>query len=277
MPIYVVATPIGNLTDISQRAIETLREAQLVLAEDTSRSIRLLKAYNITTPLKRFDAHEEKYLKRDKKLCDLIKKDIPIALISDAGSPLISDPGRLLVQFGHSNRVRVIPIPGACAAISALSASGFDADSFFFGGYLPRTQPVRRTYLNKYRSLSLTSVFYETPQRIHKSCADLCELWGSERRALLARELTKINEHILSATLGDIHQMVQSREMKGEMVLIVEGRQEQAGEWSDEDERTLRLLLKELSLKKATGVAAQLRNKNKNLFYHQALRIRQEP
>ena len=279
MPLYVVATPIGNLADISQRAIQTLSAAELILAEDTSHSIRLLKAYKITTPLKRFDAYEEKYLNQNTRLCSLIKKDAAIALICDAGSPLISDPGKLLVQFSHSNHIRVIPIPGACAAISALSISGFDADSFFFGGYLPRQPSSRRAYLNKHRSATSTAVFYETPQRIGKSCDDICSIWGSHRRALLARELTKINEQLIGGTLAEINQLVHSQEMKGEIVLVVEGRQEQQrqeDEWDDEDERTIRLLLKELSLKRAVKTAAELRKKSKNLFYHQALRVQQE-
>jgi len=278
MPLYIVATPIGNLTDISQRAVQTLSAAELILAEDTSHSIRLLNAYKITTPLKRFDAYEEKHLNKNTKLCSLIKKDVAIALISDAGSPLISDPGKLLVQFSHSNHIRVIPIPGPCAAISSLSVSGFDADSFFFGGYLPRQPSLRRAYLNKHRSTSSTTVFYETPQRIRKSCDDICSIWGSERKALLARELTKINEQVVSTTLGEINQLVHSQEMKGEIVLVVEGKQEQQkpeDKWDDEDERTLRLLLKELSLKRAVKAAAELRKKSKNLFYHQALKVQQ--
>lgn len=283
MPLYVVATPIGNLTDISQRAIEALSAAEVILAEDTSHSIRLLKAHRITTPLKRFDAYEEKQLNRNTRLCSLIKKDATIALISDAGSPLISDPGKLLVQFCHNNHIRVVPIPGPCAAISALSISGFDANSFIFGGYLPRQPTLRRAYLNKHRSVPSTSVFYETPQRIGKSCDDLCSIWGSERKALLARELTKINEQVVSATLGDINQLVHSQEIKGEIVLVVEGKQErqkqqeQEDDWNDEDERTLKLLLKELSVKRAVKTAAALREKSKNLFYHQALKIQQEP
>ena len=276
MPLYVVATPLGNLADISNRALRTLTEAELILAEDTSHSIRLLKAYNIKTPLKRYDAYKEKKLPEDARLLSLIKKDASIAIISDAGSPLISDPGRTIVQLAQDMSMRVIPIPGPCAAIAALSISGFEAGSFFFGGYLPRTGAARRACLEQYRSSYETSVFYEAPHRLRKSLEDLCKVWGSDRKLVLARELTKIHESVFIGTIGEINRIVNEKKVQGEMVLVLEGINTKKDTWNQEDERTLKLLLNELPLKLAVEVAARIRCKKKNVFYRQALAMQKE-
>ena len=272
MPLFVVATPIGNLADISTRALEVLGAVELVLAEDTAHSGKLLRHFGIKTPLKRYDAYQEK--KNDAALRNLLGTDADIALISDAGSPLISDPGALIVRIAHSMKVRVIPIPGACAAVAALSASGFLSQSFVFGGYLPRTENPRRALLHKYRNFLETIVFYEVPHRIRKSLRDVEEVWGAERKAVFARELTKVYESVNAGTVAEIRQAVEEKEPKGEMVLVLEGKKEEKPSWDEEDARILKLLLNTLSNKQAADLAARIRGKSRNIFYRRALAIK---
>ena len=265
---------MGNLADISKRALCVLADAECILAEDTSRSIKLLSAFGINTPLKRYDAAQEKRLNQNAQLRAFMRRDASIALISDAGSPLISDPGALIVELAHKMKKQVIPIPGPCAAIAALSVSGFQTQSFFFGGYLPRVKAARCAILEKYRSSPDAIVFYEVPHRIQKSWVDVQAILGNERKAVLARELTKVYETVLRGTVAEISQAVHGAQPKGEMVLVLEGNKEEKPQWEEEDERVLKLLLTAMPRRQAATLAAKVRRKKRNLFYRHVLAMK---
>lgn len=271
--LYVVATPIGNLEDISARALRVLREVQLIAAEDTRHSARLLQHFGITTPLAACHEHNER--EQGSRLVQRLLAGDDLALISDAGTPLISDPGYHLVRNARAAGVRVVPVPGACALIAALSASGLASDRFVFEGFLPARSTGRRQRLQALVEEPRTLIFYEAPHRLLECLADLRELFGAERPAVLARELSKTFETIKGAPLGELHEWVaaDSNQQRGECVLLVEGWHEPQGEeaLSAEALRVLDLLLAELPLKRAAALAAEITGVRKNLLYQQAL------
>lgn len=271
--LYIIATPIGNLGDVSQRALELLSQVDLIAAEDTRHSQKLLQHYGINVPLVSLHADNEK--KTTQNIIDQLLKGQSVGLISDAGTPLISDPGRILVEQAHISGIRVSPIPGPCAAITALSASGFTADHFYFIGFLSTQKGARHKELASLKQESHTLVFYEAPHRIHQFVSELIEAFGGDRLALIARELTKQFETVKRASLQDIQSWManDSNQEKGEFVVIVQGNDEPI-ELSDEQvETTLKVLLSELSLKQAVKLTAQITGVNKNRVYDLALVI----
>ncbi|MGL4315810.1 MAG: 16S rRNA (cytidine(1402)-2'-O)-methyltransferase [Pseudomonas sp.] len=271
--LYVVATPIGNLDDISARALRILGEVALIAAEDTRHSIRLLQHFGIATPLAACHEHNE----RDQggRFLARLQAGEDVALISDAGTPLISDPGFHLVRAARAASVRVVPVPGACALIAALSAAGLPSDRFSFEGFLPAKTVGRQARLQQVAEDSRTLIFYEAPHRILECIADMRDVFGAERPAVLGRELTKTFETLKGLPLGELHDWVaaDSNQQRGECVVLVAGWQAPEGDEavSGEALRVLDLLLGELPLKRAAALAAEITGVRKNLLYQVAL------
>ncbi len=268
--LYIVATPIGNLGDISERAIETLKQVDLIAAEDTRHSKTLLERFAIKTNTRAYHEHNEEQLTM--QLIEKLINGESIALISDAGTPLINDPGYKLVAAAHDNNIQVVPIPGPSAIITALSASGLPTNKFIFEGYLPPKSEARKMRLSELKNESRTLVFYEAPHRIVESLKIMQEIYGAERRATIARELTKQFEQIVRDTLSALNKKLESEEIriKGEFVVIVDGAQEV----SISDEEVLRInqiLSENLSPKEAAGLTAKITGKKKNEVYKLAL------
>ncbi len=268
--LYIVATPIGNLQDISLRAIEVLKTVHCIAAEDTRHSALLLQHFLINKPVLALHEHNER--ERANTILERLQQGESVALISDAGTPLISDPGYFLVREARGLGIKVVPIPGACAAIAALSAAGLPTDRFCFEGFLPAKSKQRLQQLELLRHETRTLIFYETPHRILECLQDMQTVFGAERQAVVARELTKLYETIHSASLVDLITWVASdaNQQRGEIVLLVAGAPEQAPEQADTD-AMLKILLAELPLKQAVDLAAKLSGKRKNELYERAL------
>lgn len=271
--LYVVATPIGNLDDISARALKVLRCVALIAAEDTRHSIRLLQHFGIATPLAACHEHNE----RDEggRFLARLQAGDDVALISDAGTPLISDPGYHLVRQVRAAGIVVVPVPGPCALIAALSAAGLPSDRFIFEGFLPAKAVGRRARLELVKEESRTLIFYEAPHRILECLEDLEAVFGGERMAVLARELTKTFETLKGLPLAELRAWVaaDSNQQRGECVVLVAGWQAPEGDeaLSGESLRVLDLLLKEMPLKRAAALAAEITGVRKNLLYQVAL------
>ncbi len=217
--LFVVATPIGNLEDITLRALRVLREADLIACEDTRHTRKLLAHYQITTPTSSYHEHNEQ--QRTGWLMERLEAGTDIALVSDAGTPSISDPGYRLVRAALERGVRVSPIPGACAIISALSISGRPTDSFAFLGFLPGRRAARRNRLRALRSESRTLLFFESPLRLASTLSDIDEILDS-REVTVAREMTKVHEQLVTGTAAELASLFRSRRPKGESVVVVE-------------------------------------------------------
>jgi 16S rRNA (cytidine1402-2'-O)-methyltransferase len=271
--LYVVATPIGNLDDISARALNILRSVSLIAAEDTRHSARLMQHFGIPTPLAACHEHNERD-QGGRFLARLLAGD-DVALISDAGTPLISDPGYHLVRQARAAGVAVVPVPGACALIAALSAAGLPSDRFIFEGFLPAKAAGRRARLEQVKEEPRTLIFYEAPHRILECLQDMQAVFGDERPALLARELTKTFETLKGMPLAELAAWVaaDSNQQRGECVVLVAGWQAPEGEEavSSEAMRVLDLLLAEMPLKRASALAAEITGVRKNLLYQVAL------
>ena len=271
--LYVVATPIGNLDDISARALRTLSEVALIAAEDTRHSARLLQHFGISTPLQACHEHNER--EQGGRFIGRLQAGDDVALISDAGTPLISDPGYHLVRQARAMGIRVVPVPGACALIAALSAAGLPSDRFIFEGFLPAKMAARRARLELLREEPRTLIFYEAPHRILESLEDMRLIFGGERLALLGRELTKTFETLKGLPLGELCPWVagDSNQQRGECVVLVAGWESPAGDAqvSAEALRVLDLLLADLPLKRAAALAAEITGARKNLLYQVAL------
>ncbi|UPQ88465.1 16S rRNA (cytidine(1402)-2'-O)-methyltransferase [Vibrio sinaloensis] len=266
--LYIVPTPIGNLGDITQRAIEVLNSVDLIAAEDTRHTGKLLSHFNIQT--KTFALHDHNEQQKAQVLVDKLLAGHSIALVSDAGTPLISDPGYHLVTQCRQAGVKVVPLPGACAVITALSASGLPSDRFSFEGFLPAKSKGRKDKFLEIAKAERTCVFYESPHRILDSLADMLEILGPEREVVLARELTKTFETIQGMPLGELIEWVKADEnqQRGEMALLIHGYRTTAEDTlPDEATRTLAILTKELPLKKAAAMAAEIYNLKKNALY----------
>ncbi len=218
--LYLVPTPIGNLKDMTFRAIETLNDSDLILAEDTRNSGILLKHYEISTPMRSYHAHNEH--KVTEEIIQQIKEGRTYSLITDAGSPGISDPGYLLAKACVENGIEVMALPGATAFVPALTVSGLISNEFVFVGFLP-VKKGRQTKLNELKEEKRTLIFYESPHKITRTLKDLAEAFGAERKASLSREITKKFEETIRGTLEEIHKISEERNLKGEMVLVVEG------------------------------------------------------
>ncbi|MEW8287921.1 MAG: 16S rRNA (cytidine(1402)-2'-O)-methyltransferase [Candidatus Thiodiazotropha endolucinida] len=272
--LYVVATPIGNIEDISQRALETLKQVDFIAAEDTRHTRPLLKHYGINTPLRAFHQYNE-HAKLEMML-QILDAGQSIALVSDAGTPLISDPGFPLVRELIQRGGRVVPVPGASALICALSASGLPTDRFMFLGFPPRQTGQRLAWLQTFADEVSTLVFYESSHRVADSFAAMCEVFGSGREGVIARELTKLHETILRGSLESLSERLrQDRDQqKGEFVILIRGATGDAGERIEVDiEQMLITLMAELPLKQAVSLASRVSGIKKNILYKQALKI----
>jgi 16S rRNA (cytidine1402-2'-O)-methyltransferase len=271
--LFVVATPIGNLDDISARALKVLREVKLIAAEDTRHSQRLMQHFGISTPLAACHEHNERE-EGSRFIVRLLAGD-DVALISDAGTPLISDPGYHLVRQARAAGINVVPVPGACALIAALSAAGLPSDRFIFEGFLPAKAVGRRARLQAVKEEPRTLIFYEAPHRILECLQDMELVFGGERLALLARELTKTFETLKGLPLEELRAFVEgdSNQQRGECVVLVAGwtAPEAEDAVGSEAMRILDLLLKEMPLKRAAALAAEITGVRKNVLYQVAL------
>ncbi len=274
--LYVVATPIGNLDDLSPRALLTLNEVSLIAAEDTRHSSKLLRHFGILTPVTAFHEHNE----RDKaaELVAFLASGKSIALISDAGTPLVSDPGYRLVRATHAAGIRVVPLPGACAAIVALSASGLPSDRFAFEGFPPVKGAARRAWFEALASEPRTLIVYESPHRIVESLQDMVAVFGGAREAVFARELTKQFETLRHATLEELSRWVaeDANQQRGEIVVLIHGAAPAAAETTDDAAHILRILIRELPVSQAAALAAELTGQKKNMLYELALALKSE-
>ena len=217
--LFLVATPIGNLEDITQRALRVLNEVGLIACEDTRHTRKLLNHYGINTPTTSYHEHNEKA--KAAELLEKLRSGSSIAVVSDAGTPGISDPGFRIVKLALENEIKVVPVPGPVALISALIVSGFPTDEFFFGGFLPARSGQRRTRLAELSNLPTTLIFYEAPHRIGESLKDAFEVLG-EREAVVARELTKLHETITRGRLSELAEQFSSNPTRGEIVLLID-------------------------------------------------------
>jgi len=273
--LYLVATPIGNMKDMGTRAIDTLNEVDLVAAEDKRRSSRLFSYFNIKTPMISYHDHNED--KQIKKIIDLLLCGKSVALISDAGTPLISDPGYRLVRATKNHGLKVSAIPGPCALIAAISASGLPSDRFIFEGFLPAKSSARIAKIQSISNELRTIIFYEAPHRILETLEDMLVVINPLRQIVLARELTKTYETFLSGTLVDVLGLVKAdiNQQKGEIVLVLAG-SDSSEENLDtyESDRMLSILLEELPLKQAASLAAKITGGQKNIFYKLALSLK---
>lgn len=271
----MVATPLGNLDDFSPRAVTILRAVDLILAEDTRHSRKLLDHFAITTPVQSYHEHNEAV--RVNEAIARIGKGQSLALISDAGTPLINDPGYCLVQAAHAEGISVVPIPGPAAVIAALSVAGLPTDRFIYEGFLPARQSGRLRRLGELSHEERTMIFYEAPHRLQGCLEDMVSSFGGERQAVIAKELTKQHEAVRKDSLLNLKAWLaeDKQRLKGEFVLIVAGRPE-SGETIPRDEaiRVLQLLMKNMSLKQAVSLASEILGENKNRLYQLALGIK---
>ncbi|KAF1701085.1 16S rRNA (cytidine(1402)-2'-O)-methyltransferase [Pseudoxanthomonas suwonensis] len=265
--LHVVATPIGNLGDLSPRAQQVLREVAAICAEDTRRSGQLLSHFGISTPLVALHEHNEQQMAE--RLVARLLAGESLALVSDAGTPLVSDPGFRLVRAAREAGVRVSPVPGPSALIAALSVAGLPSDRFAFEGFLPAKASARRERLAALAGEPRTLVFYESSHRIEESLADLRQAFGEERPAVLARELTKLFETVLDGTLADLHRRVQddADQRKGEFVLVVQGVGEDADAKLAEGRRVHAILARQLPPSTAAKLAAEITGAPRKALY----------
>lgn len=269
--LYIVATPIGNLSDMTNRAIQCLNTVDIIACEDTRTSGKLLGHFNITTPSWAYHDHNADI--QTPKFIELIKSGKNIALISDAGTPLISDPGFRLVKACHDHNISVSPVVGACAAIGALSVSGLPSDKFYFYGFLPAKTVARQAELTKLKNISASMIFYEAPHRILACIDDMTHIFG-DRTVCFCREITKTFETIHYSSLARLHDFIQNdtNQQKGEIVLVVAGN---TGDDNDEHkiDTLLKRLLQDLSVKKTAQLASDLTGIKKNQLYERALAL----
>jgi 16S rRNA (cytidine1402-2'-O)-methyltransferase len=268
--LYIVATPLGNLEDISARARAVLAEVDMIAAEDTRRTQSLLGHLGIRTKTIAYHAFNEHA--RTQGLLDQLLAGKSIALVSDAGTPLISDPGYLLVKAARDKGIQIVPIPGPCALITALCVSGLPTDRFYFEGFLPAKSAQRCSVLDSLAHQSCTLVFYESPHRILESLADMYKVFGP-REAVIGRELTKQFETILAAPLPELIDRVSAdpNQQRVEFVVMISGLQEQAETALVTVDKVLEILLAELPLKQAAGLASKITGASKNSLYQRGI------
>lgn len=274
--LYVVATPIGNLTDITLRALDTLKSVDAIAAEDTRHTAGLLGHFAISKKL--IAVHEHNEHQSAAKLLLQLQAGENIALVTDAGTPGISDPGAVVVNFLRQAGIKVVPIPGVSAVVAALSVSGIVQNGFFFHGFLPASGAARRHALEALKNQPVTLVFYEAPHRIVASIADMAQVLGEGRRITIARELTKTFETIHTCLLSEAPAWLKAdaNQQRGEFVLLVEPEPvKDQEEISEQTSRMLKLLLAELPLKQAVKLAADISLEKKNSLYEFALQLKQ--
>jgi 16S rRNA (cytidine1402-2'-O)-methyltransferase len=276
--LYVVATPIGNPDDVTARAIRVLDEVDLIACEDTRRTGRLLAAHSIRTPAVSYFEHNEE--RRTPDLLERLKRGAKIALVTDAGTPAISDPGYRLVRAAHEAGVRVAAVPGPSAAVAALSIAGLPTDRFVFEGFLPTRPNARRAALKRMAHEERTIVIFEAARRLAETLDDMAVEFGANRMAAVARELTKTFEETVRGTLGDLARTFKTREALGEVTLLIEGRHksnETAAESEGVADASVTVdVLRDagLSLKQASAVVAKLRGLSRREVYQNAIRTR---
>lgn len=273
--LYVVATPIGNLGDISQRALDTLQKVDAIAAEDTRHSVGLLRHFGISKPL--LAVHEHNEQQSAQGLIKKLQAGESIALVTDAGTPAVSDPGAVVVQAVRQAGIKVVPVPGASAVIAALSAAGIVQSGFYFDGFLPASESQRRKRLQLLKAIPTTLVFYEAPHRIVECVQDMQDVLGGARQLTLARELTKTFETIHSCLLTDAVDWLNAdlNQQRGEFVLLVHPDLQEKPEGLDEETlRILKRLLQELPLKQAVALATDITGQKKNELYEAALALK---
>ena len=274
--LYIVATPIGNLEDMTFRAVRILREADLIAAEDTRHSRKLLSHFGISRPLTSYFDHNAQL--KGEAILHRLRGGENVALITDAGTPCISDPGYQLVRDAVAEGIVVVPVPGASAAVTALSASGLPTDAFLFAGFLPNRQGKRRERLAELGGRREVIIFYESPNRLAASLVDMRELLG-ERHVVIARELTKVYEEFLRGALTDVLATVQGREqVRGEVVILVAPPAEDTALQPVDSEELLRRYLRQdgLSLKDAVARASAESGRPRREVYAEALRLKED-
>ena len=272
--LYIVATPIGNLDDISQRALQILTDVDVIACEDTRHTGKLLSNFSIKN--KTLSLHDHNERQRQDQIASMLIEGKSIALVSDAGTPLISDPGFHIVKHLRSLNLSVVPIPGPCAVITALCAAGLPTDRFSFDGFLPSKSGARKAKLAELANETRTMVFYDAPRRAIDTVADIVEVLGENRQIVIARELTKTFETIHNDSAGQFLAWLQEdpNQLKGEMVLIIEGHKVDPNAISPKIIETLTLLLAELPPKKACAIAANIYGVKKNTLYDVALSMK---
>lgn len=273
MTLYIVATPIGNLDDITLRAIDTLKRVDLIAAEDTRHSGLLLQHLGIKAKL--FSLHDHNEQEKAHVLIEKLQSGLSIALVSDAGTPLINDPGYHLVKACRENDIKVVPIPGACAAIAALSVAGLPSDKFIYEGFLPAKSKARQDSLASLITEPRTMIFYESTHRLLETLKDMQTILGANKQIVLAKELTKTWETIVSFPVNELIDWLNqdASRQKGEFVLIVAGYTESNKDIDPKAINTLKLLQKELPLKKAAAITAEIYGLKKNQLYQIGLNL----
>ena len=273
--LYIVATPIGNLDDLTPRARQTLTEVDLIAAEDTRHTGRLLSHIGVKTPQKALHDHNES--RAVPALIEALLDGKNIALVSDAGTPLVSDPGYRLAAAAHENNIKVSPIPGASAVTAALSAAGLPTDRFCFEGFTPNKRLARQAWLLERAAEPRTLVFFESVHRVKESVVDMVVAFGADRQAFVGRELTKLHEQCVQGSLGDIDEKLRSAVVveKGEFVIVVSGTKEKQASAIEVD-----LLIAELAAvlpgKQAAAIAARVTGEKKNTIYARMLELKKE-
>jgi 16S rRNA (cytidine1402-2'-O)-methyltransferase len=270
--LYIVATPIGNLADMTGRAIEVLKSVDLIAAEDTRHSGRLLQHFGIGTRMMSYHDFSEDY--RVDSLLEKLSSGLSVALISDAGTPLISDPGYRLVVRARAAGITVVPVPGVCALTTALSVAGLPSDRFAFEGFVSSKRASRVKQFEEWLPEARTMIFYESPHRILECVEDMLTVFGPDRHVVLCRELTKTFETIHGDNLGDLLPWMQndSNQQRGEFVVLIKGAEATKSEEVDAEAlRVLGILLEDLSVKQAASLAARITGVKKNLLYQRAL------
>ena len=273
--LFVVATPIGNLEDLSPRARQTLADVDLVAAEDTRHTGRLLSHLGVKTP--QFALHEHNEAHAAQALIEQLNDGKSVALVSDAGTPLVSDPGYRLLQAAHANGIAVSPLPGPSAVTAALSVSGLPTDRFGFEGFPPAKKAARRKWLQARAADGRTLLFFEAVHRIGATLADMVDVFGTDREAFIGRELTKLHEQCRQATLSELLDEVSNGTIvsKGEFVIAVHGREDDSSSSIDAD-RLLRELAEALPPKKAAAIAARVTGEKRNALYQRLLEIKND-
>lgn len=264
--LYIVATPIGNLGDITLRALETLKEVDIILAEDTRKTIKLLNHYEISKPMISFYRHNEGT--KIAQVMSMLNEGKNLALVSDAGTPAISDPGEDLVKEAIKEEIEIIPIPGAVAFIQGLIVSGFDTTRFVFEGFLPMNKANRREHLKSLENEERTMIFYEAPHKLKRTLKDLQDTFGENRRIVLSREITKIHEEHLRFTIKEAINYYEDEEVKGEFVVLLEGAPPKEIIITDSVEDLMKKYIEEgLSEKDAMKRVAKDKNMTKSQVY----------
>lgn len=269
--LFVVATPIGNLEDISPRALRVLAEVDVIAAEDTRHSSSLLRHFGVGT--RAVALHEHNEARQVPQLLGRLQEGASVAVISDAGTPLVSDPGFALVRAAHAADIPVVAVPGPSAVLAALCVSGLPTDRFVFEGFLPARASARRSRLGNLADEQRTMVFFEAPHRISASLEDMCQVFGPQRPAALARELTKLHEEVISSSLGELLTWLTEHDdrRRGEFAVVVGGGEAAA---PDRDvDRLLRPLVRELGVKRAARIAAEVTGAPRNRLYERALTL----